>query len=216
VRDSDRQELNLKLKPETRERVAGGGVRVLARLELPPARYQIRVGVHESVGGAISTVPYDLEVPDFTKAGFTLSGLTLTSSGAAAFMTPTRDVRLKDIFPVPPVATRAFARDERLGVYVELYDAGKATHSVDVTTTVTALDTGDDLDLRPRFSAQERLAIEPGSAGRAPAFTADVPLRDLPPGRYLLRVEATSRLDERTVRREVPFEVLDTPRTTTD
>jgi VWFA-related protein len=47
VRDSSRRELNLKLRPGTRERLAHGGVRVLSRLNVPPGRYHLRVGVHE-------------------------------------------------------------------------------------------------------------------------------------------------------------------------
>ena len=75
VRGSDRQTLDLKLRPETHQIVAGnGGVRLLSRLDLPPSRYQIRVGVHESVGSAVGTLPYDLEVPDYSKASFLLSG----------------------------------------------------------------------------------------------------------------------------------------------
>jgi VWFA-related protein len=211
VQDSDRQELNLKLKQDTRDRVASAGVRVLSRLDLPAGRYQIRVGVHESVGGAVATVPYDIEVPDYSKAAFTLSGLTVTSSAAGALMTPAPEARIKQVFPVPPAATRTFGRDERLGVFVELYDnATPAAHAVDFTTTVTSLD-----DLGPRFSAQDTRTIEAGAGVRTQEYRADVPLRDLAPGRYILRVEATSRVDERTVARQVLFEVRDTPRSMT-
>ena len=211
VRDSDRQELNLKLKQETRERVTSAGMRVLSRLELPAGRYQIRVGVHESVGGAVATVPYDLEVPDYSQTPFALSGLTLTSSAAGSLMTPTPDDRVKAIFLVPPVATRTFGRDEILGVFVELYDsATQASHAVDFTTTVTSLD-----DLTPQFSAQDTRHIDAAPGLRTHGFRTDGPLRDLTPGRYLLRVEATSRLDERTVARQVPFEVRDSLRSLT-
>jgi hypothetical protein len=211
VQDSDRQELNLKLKQDTRDRVASAGVRVLSRLDLPAGRYQIRVGVHESVGGAVATVPYDIEVPDYSKAAFTLSGLTVTSSAAGALMTPAPEARIKQVFPVPPTATRTFGRDERLGVFVELYDnATPAAHAVDFTTTVTSLD-----DLGPRFAAQDTRTIEAGAEVRTQEYRADVPLRDLAPGRYILRVEATSRVDERTVARQVLFEVRDTPRSMT-
>ena len=206
VRDTDRQELNLTLKPETRDRVRSGGVRVLSRLDVPPGRYQIRVGVHETVGGRVSTVPYDLEVPDYSKSEFTLSGLALTSTGAASLLTPTPDAQLKEIFPVPPVASRAFTRDERLGVFVELYDAIRPAHTVDLTTTITSLDADDQ---RPRFSSQDSRTMEAGTTARTHGFKSEIALRDLAPGRYLLRVEATSRFDERTVSREVPFEVRD-------
>ena len=163
------------------------------------------------MGGAISTVPYDLEVPDYSKTPFTLSGLTLTSSAAGALMTPQPDPQLKEIFPVPPVATRTFDRDEMLGVFVELYDnSTPGAHTVDFTTTVTDIN-----ELRTRFSAQESRTIDAGASVRTHGFRTNVPLGDLVPGKYLLRVEATSRFDERTVKRDVLFEIRDRPRSTT-
>src|SRR5687767_1134911 len=64
VQGGDRQTFNLNLMPETHARVSRTGVRLLSQLELPPGRYQIRVGAHEATGQAIGTVPYDVEVPD--------------------------------------------------------------------------------------------------------------------------------------------------------
>jgi VWFA-related protein len=212
VRDSDRKELNLKLKPETRDRMMGGGVRVLSRLELPPARYQIRVGVHESINGGIATVPYDLEVPDYTRTPLSLSGVALTSTAAAALMTPEPDAHLKKIFPVPPVATRVFTPGERLVVFAELYDTASTTpYTVDFTTTIRRVD-----DVTSVFKAQESRVLGGAAGARALGFKAQVPLSDLAPGKYVLRLEATSRLDERTVGREVPFEVRESTRTTTN
>jgi hypothetical protein len=203
VRDSDRQELNLKLKPETLERVKHGGLRVLSRLEVPPGRYQLRVGVHEAVTGRVATVPYDLEVPEFAKMPLALSGLTLTSTAAAAFMTPQPDAALKEVFPVPPVATRTFTRGETLGVFTEVYDnSTPQAHTVDLTASIRPAD-----DVQTVFRTQEQRAVEAGTAIRTHGFKVEVPLRDLNPGRYVLRVEATSRADERPVIRDVPFEI---------
>ena len=57
VRGTGRQTLDLTLKPETHQVVTGkGGIRLLSRMDLPPSRYQIRVGVHESVGSAVGTL----------------------------------------------------------------------------------------------------------------------------------------------------------------
>ena len=66
VQGGDRQQFDLNLMPQTYERVSRSGVRLMSRLELPPGRYQFRVGAHESTGGLMATVPYDLEVPDFS------------------------------------------------------------------------------------------------------------------------------------------------------
>ena len=65
VQGGDRQTFNLNLMPETHARVSRTGVRLLSQLELPPGRYQIRVGAHEATGQAVGTVPYDVEVPDY-------------------------------------------------------------------------------------------------------------------------------------------------------
>ena len=123
VRGEDRQEFDMKLQPDTYQRVRRTGIRMLSRLTLPPGRYQIHVGAYETTGGATGTVPYDLEVPDSAKAGFGLSGIVLTSSRADLLVTANPDPVLKDALPGSPVATRRFSTSETLSVYVEAYDA---------------------------------------------------------------------------------------------
>jgi VWFA-related protein len=212
VRGTDRQTLELKLKPETYEKLqARGGVRLLSRVELPPSRYQLRIGVHESVGGAISTVPYDLDVPDYSKVRFTLGGPVIAASGAGAFVTAKPDAQWSTVFPVPPVATRVFTRDEVLGLYAELYDNVSATaHMVDFAVSVRGLEDG-----RAVFNSRESRSVPASPKLRTLGFKIEVPLKDLAPGAYVLRVEAESLLDKHTSFREVPFEVRETPRAMT-
>ena len=202
IRGSDRQTLNLKLKPETHQTLSTrGGVRMLSRIELPPARYQLRIGLHEKVGGAVSTVPYDLEVPDYAKTPFALSGLVLTSTAAAAMVTPQPDPKLKEVFPVPPIASRVFGRDETLGVFAELYDrSAPAQHDVDLTISIRPADGGPAV-----FNSSETRTVT--TSARTHGYKAQVPLKDLAPGRYVVRVEAASKLGKHTAHREVPIEV---------
>ena len=72
----------MNLQPETKARVAATGLRLLNRVELPPGRYQVRFAAHDSGGGNVGTVTYDLDVPDFAKLPFSMSGLVLTSAAA--------------------------------------------------------------------------------------------------------------------------------------
>jgi VWFA-related protein len=211
VRGSDLQTLDLKLKPETRQKLEGGGLRLLSRIELPPSRYQLRVGLHESTSGAISTIPYDLEVPDYTKLKFDLSGLAITSTGAAALMTMKPDAVMKEIFPVPPVASRSFNRDEVLGVFAELYDLSTpAAHGVDLVVSLRSAADG-----RVVFNSRERRDVAAGKL-RTLGYKSEIPLRDLPAGSYVLRVEAAALLDKQlTSFKEVPIEVRDTPHSLT-
>jgi VWFA-related protein len=207
VRGTDRQTLDLNLKPDTHQMMtARGGVRLLSRLDLPPARYQIRVGVHEAVGNTIGTVPYDLEVPDYPKTPFSLSGLVLTSSAAGIFATPRPDAQLKDVLPASPVATRVFDRRETITFRAELYDnSNRSSQSVDFTATLRAVSDG-----RVVFrSSDER--TEGGNTPRTEAYSGEIPLKDLAPGAYVLRVEAKSRTGNQFAYREVPFEVIGIP-----
>lgn len=214
VRGTDRQTLDLKLRPETHQAVTGsGGVRLLSRLDLPPSRYQIRVGVHESVGSAVGTLPYDLEVPDYSKASFSLSGLLLTSSAAGAFMTPRPDAQVKELLPAPPIASRVFDPRQTIAFLTELYDnSTRSSHTVDFAATVRAASDG-----RLVFNLRDERTIQAGNTPRTEEYKGEISLKDFAPGTYLLRVEATTRAGNQLAFREVPFEVSNTtPRATTN
>ena len=213
VKGTDRQTLDLKLRPETHQAVTGnGGVRLFSRLDLPPSRYQIRVGVHESVGNAVGTLPYDLEVPDYSKTSFSLSGLLLTSSAAGAFMTPRPDAQIKELLPAPPIATRVFDRRQTLVFLTELYDnSTRSSHAIDFAATVRAAGDG-----RVVFNSRDERTIQAGTTPRTEGYQGEIPLTDFAPGTYVLRVEATTRTGNQFAFREIPFEVNDSaPRAAT-
>ena len=198
VQGEDRQEFNLRLQPQTYERVRRTGVRLLSRLTLPPGRYQIHVGAYETTGGATGTVPFDLELPDYSQVPFALSGLVLSST-SDALATANPDPLLKDALPGSPVASRRFGAAETLTVYAEAYDRSAQRHAIAFVTTVQ-----DAMSGRTVFESSDRREV--GPTDRMNGFRTDIPLRSLPRGTYVLGVEATSTLGP-SVRRDVPFEV---------
>jgi VWFA-related protein len=204
IRGSDRQTLNLKLKPEThRALVSGGGVRMLSRIELPPARYQIRIGAHESNGGAVSTVPIDLEVPDYEKVPFALSGLVLTSSSAPRLVTPKPDPVLKNVLPLPPSTARSFAKNETVVLFAEIYDRSTPTpHDVDVKVVVVPR--GGTI---PVFTTADTRRSEASATTRSHAYKTEIPMKELAPGDYVLRMEVSAPVGNHVAIREVPFSV---------
>jgi hypothetical protein len=199
VQGEDRQEFDLRLQPQTYERVRRTGVRLLSRLTLPPGRYQIHVGAYERSGGATGTVPYDLELPDFSRVPFGLSGLVVTSSNANALATANDDPLLKEALPAAPVASRLFSASETLSLYAEAYDRATQRHAVNFVTTVNEAISG-----RKVFESSDRR--DTASSDRMYGFRTDIPLRNLAPGKYILGLEATSTLGP-TARRDVLFEV---------
>ena len=203
IRGSDRQTMNLKLKPETHQILAnGGGVRMLSRIELPPARYQVRIGVHESNGGAVGTVPIDVEVPDYAKLPLGLSGLVLTSTAAPRLITPRPDPQLKEALPLPPVSTRVFGKDEVISVFAEIYD--RLTPAAPIEVTLNVLPRGGSVPVFTSIDTRE-MAATPDA--RVHAYTAQVPARDLAPGDYVIRIEASARDNKSRVSREVPITI---------
>jgi VWFA-related protein len=193
------------LKPETKARIEQTGLRVLNRLELAPGRYQLRVAVRDSNGGALGSLLYDLQVPDFYKAPLSISGLALTSrAGASAILTTKPDEQLKAVLPSPPVALRAFPLNDELSVFAEVYDNAASTpHKVDITTTVTS----DDAKVVFKTN-EERSSADLQGKGGGYGYTARIPMGDLGAGTFVLKVEARSRLGQNpTASREVQFTV---------
>ncbi len=193
VEGGDRSTVELKLRPESRQLVERAGFRVLRRIDLPPGRYQVRLAGRTANAGAAGSVHYDLEVPDFGKQPFSMSGLVLASAHASIVRTAQPDEQLKDVLPGPPTTMRDFLVTDTIAVLAEVYDNERRPHGVDIAATLTS-DEG-----RVVFKTEEERRSEELQGARGGfVFQTQVPLKEIPPGRYLLRVEARSRLESDT------------------
>lgn len=201
----ERGNVAMKLRPQTHQAVLRNGFRVQSKLNLPPGQYQLRMGLRESNGGRVGSVFVDLEVPNFQeKDKLVMSGLLLTSTASAGIPTASADPQFKDVLPLPPTTVREFGQDEALAVFCEIYDnTSIANHAVDITTQVI----GDDGRVLVKSSEARTKAELQGSKGGY-GHTAQVPLRELAPGLYVLKVEGTSRANNvKPVSREIQFRV---------
>jgi VWFA-related protein len=192
------------LKPETKARIEQTGLRMLNRLDLPPGKYALRVAAHDTNGGNVGSVQYDLDVPDFQKTPFSISGLVVTSGLGAALPTVRADEQLKPVLPGPPIALRSFPQNDEIALFAEVYDnEASKPHKVDIVTTVTT-DEG-----RVLFKTDEtRDSSDLGGKRGGYGYTTRVPMKELAPGKYVLKVEAKSRLgNEPPVARELRIEV---------
>jgi VWFA-related protein len=192
------------LKPESKARIEQSGLRMLNRLDLPPGKYQLRIAAQDSAGGNVGSVQYDLDVPDFTKAPFSMSGLVLTSGAGSVFPTVKADEQLKPVMPGPPVALRAFPQNDEIALFTEVYDnVATPPHKVDIVATVTT-DDGKVLFKTDEVRDSSDLGGKRGGYG----YTTRIPLKDLALGSYVLKVEAKSRLGQTPpVVRELQFTV---------
>jgi VWFA-related protein len=201
----DRRIAELKLKPETHKIVSRTGIRMLSRLELPPGRYQLRLGARETGKGAAGSVLHDLVVPKFDGSAPTLSGVVVASKLGGIIPTLQPDPEMREVLPGPPTADRDFIQADTLWAFVEIYKNDKSPAAVNLSFTLTGENGAS------AFRTEDR--IEPSSfenSRRAYGYRAEIPLGSVAPGAYVLRVEAGSGSGEPDVR-AVPLRVHPTP-----
>jgi VWFA-related protein len=200
---TDRNTINLNMKPDTAKRVQATGFRVIQSLELSPGRYNLRVAVREANTRKAGSVMFDLEVPNFTKQPLTMSDIALTSalSGAAPTVRP-KDP-LEKLLPGPLSSYREFMPVDEIALFAEIYDNNKQAHKVEIAATVKAEGGQTVFQAREEHDSSE-LAGSAGGYG----FQARFPLKGFAPGLYVLRVEGTMRIGDRpTVAKEIVFRV---------
>ncbi len=110
---TDRNTVNLNMKPDTANRVRATGFRVIQSLDLQPGRYLLRVAVREGNTRKAGMVTYDLDVPEFTKAPLTMSGVAMTSAMSSAAPTIRPKDPLEKLLPGPLTTYREFPADRR-------------------------------------------------------------------------------------------------------
>ena len=207
VRGSEHFDLNIRIRSESRPILTATGFRVISKIDVPPGKYNLRMGVRESGGGALGTILTDLEVPDLVTPPLGMSGLMLSSVDTGGVPTG-RAEQLKSRLPIVPSTTREFRSSDELVIFAEVYDNERVRpHTVDVTATIL----GDDRSKPISRHQEQRSSADLAANGGTFSYAAQIPLKDLKPGVYSMRFEAISRLNTATsVVREVQFSV--TPR----
>ncbi len=203
AKTNGRRTADFALTPKNKEAVAEHGLRFATEFELPPGRYQFRVAGKEGIGGRTGSVFWDVDVPDFSKGSFSMSDIVLTSSRAGAAPTITDTKTLRTVLPGPPTAHRTFTLEDTVAVYAEIYDSQAATpHTVDLSVTVRT-DDGTQVFKSEEARESKDLAGARGGFG----YLVRVPMQDLVPGRFVLTVEAKSRLGGDPIKKETEFRV---------
>ena len=194
-----RQTVHLRLKPATQATVAGQGVRWVTEFQVPPGRYQLRLAGREVTGSRTGSVFYDLYAPDFAKPALAMSDVLLTSS--VVFATATGGVAPRGVMLLPGLTTtqREWHATDKLMAAAEIYDNNTAhPHGVDITATVHA-DDGTQV-----FTADDARQT---AASDTLKYAVTIPLKSFSPGRYVLTIEATSRLGGPPATREIEFRI---------
>jgi len=190
---------DLNLQPASRGHVVEDGLRFVERVSLRPGRYELRL-VAEQPNVALGSVIASFEVPKFDEP-LAMSGVVLASHGQRA-LSLTHDATLRDALEAEPTVARRFTRADTVSAFAEIY-AERSDEAVSVVGTLTT-SAGAEI---ARVAA-DSVAPLPGSHTGAHGYRVNFDLRDVPPGEYVLTVEASSgRQVGHSVRREIPIAV---------
>ena len=209
-----RSMLDLIVRPETRDRVKAFGVRINPRISLPPGRYQLRIGARATVSGQVGSVFYDLEVPDFRKEKLMMGGILVASARSQRTPSIQPDPVVAKLLPGAATSRREFSQGDMLGLYTEIYDNLSTQQSRRIDIAVRLLsESGSEV-----FVSRDEISNGPGvvAPGAKPweiyGYSRQVSLKDVPPGRYLLQIEAQVRGnidDAKPVSKETLITVVD-------
>ena len=167
-----------------------------AVLRLKPGQYAVRISAASERLGVAGSVYADVNVPDFSQAPLSMSGLVVGVLPAPQFAGP---VAPPGGVPFVPTTLREFSSKHRVVAFVHLMQGGKgARRPVQVNTTIR--DASDTV-----VSKQEdEFAADPFKAGAVP-IEYELPIHVLKNGLHLLRIEAV--IEGATMKREMRFAV---------
>jgi VWFA-related protein len=206
---------------------------VLAKIDLPAGRYQLRLAAHNSTAGKDGSVFVDVVVPDYSNIPFSASPVVLSASPGRVSAPAGLFAKL---LPVVPTAEREFTIADKVTAFLRLYQSGqKPVERVQVTmrirdatdrvvannAQVVAVDQFTSAaqqvaDAAPPPGSRPPNSLLTGTSGQSgdkfanlALRTADVkypiPFQQLAPGPHLLTIEAI--LGTTTIRRDLRFEV---------
>ena len=175
---------------------------------LAPGSYRLELVVKDIVGETIGTHRMAIKVPRFEEEKLAMSSLILAdriervpmrSLGAGQFVIGSSKVR--------PRIGEEFKRNEKLGIYVQVYNLGENEDTSlpegSVSYQITRLDSPEDLllDFTEGF---EKIR---GVSARQTIIEKLLPLRNLEPGEYRLNLKVTDRVKNETLAPTATFKV---------
>jgi len=174
---------------------------------LPPGRYRLNVVAKDITAGTVNNYEVALEVPLFDDEVLSSSSVILAdmiekvpsrSVGAGQFVIGTSKVR--------PRITDSFRRDEKMGIYVQLYNFAQDEESKKFEGTISyevkRLDSNETV-----FAYEEKAtSIENASASQV-IIEKMLPLNTLEPGTYELKMKVTDDVTKDVLTPSATFKI---------
>ena len=198
--------VSVEVPNEMLEKASGGASVYQKSVPLAPGTYRLNLVVKDVYGGNMNNYEMVLNVPRHEDELLTASSVVLAdqiekvdtrSIGSGPFVVGTTKVR--------PRVNETFNRDEKMGIFVKLYNfqtderSNKASGSVQYEV----MKKGGDQKI---FEFSEEVGANTGTD-----FTVEklLPLKTLEPGQYTLRMKVTDKLRNQTITPSATFTVIE-------
>jgi VWFA-related protein len=158
------------------------------QMQLKPGLYQVRVAARDRRTGRAGSSTQWLEVQDVKKGGLALSSLFVGETGDGSAQ-------------LAVCADRRFARDSRLGFFLYVYNAARASAQPDVALQVQIFRDDQPVVTKPLVKI-DTAGVQ--DLARLP-YGEDLSLGELPAGRYVLQVTAIDRAGKSSATRRTGF-----------
>jgi GWxTD domain-containing protein len=176
-------------------------------IPLPPGTYRLNVSAKDVVGGNLSIYEVAVTVPRLDPEKLSASTLILAdviekvpskSIGAGQFVIGDSKVR--------PRMDDVFKHDEKMGIYMKLYNFGteEGTHLPSGQVEYEVLKNGTNERI---FNFTEDVGQIPGASTSQVTIEKLLPLNTLVPGQYTLRLKVTDKNRNQTLTPSVQFTV---------
>ena len=170
--------------------------------QLTPGLYQVRVAARDDKGGKAGSAHAWIEVPDLTNKKLAMSSLLLGERPQAVL---TNVSNQGGVSPVALSASHYFRRESTLRFLLFVYNAVRspADQKPDVAVQVQVI-----RDDQPVITTALRKLNPEGVADleRLP-YAAEIPLAELSPGRYILKISLIDRVSKQSTSRQTHFDV---------
>ncbi len=178
-------------------------------IPLAPGTYRLNIVAKDIVGGNIQNYEMRLDVPRTDPDKLTASTLVLAdviekvptkSIGAGQFVIGDSKVR--------PRVDETFKQDEKMGIYLKLYNFGgdEKTHKPTGQVEYEVLKKGSTEPV-PGYQFTEDVAQVPNASATTITLEKLLPLKGLAPGQYELRIKVTDKNRNQVVTPSAQFTV---------
>lgn len=193
---------------ELLERASKGRALYQNAVPLAPGNYRLNVVAKDVVGGNMNNYELAINVPRFDDEKLGVSSIIVADQiervptkniGSGMFVIGTSKVR--------PRVGETFSRDEKLGLYLSLYnfEPDDKTQKPDGLIEYEVVRDGGDNEKILEFS--EEVAAMPNVSASQVTIEKLLPLKTLEPGKYILKMKITDRKRNQTLTPSASFTV---------